>query len=233
LKNLALRKDTTAIQHEAAAEQLKPQVNLIGGYSAYGLSGSISTTANPFNNTAQADRINQLSTLAGLPALPIAPSAGAPGFLVGGYGTTLSNLFGGSFQGFQGGVSLELNTRNRAAEASVQQAVIAERRLDLQKRQIEQIIAAQLRNALQSIESAKQRIIAAEASSRAAQEKLDSEVRLFQTGESTNFLVLTRQNEAADSRRRAVVAHLEFNRALSRLRLADGSTLEHYSIKPQ
>ncbi|MEJ7605365.1 MAG: hypothetical protein WKF37_03650 [Bryobacteraceae bacterium] len=31
-------------------------------------------------------------------------------------------------------------------------------------------------------------------------------VRLFQTGESTNFLVLTRQNEYADSRRREVVA---------------------------
>jgi hydrophobic/amphiphilic exporter-1 (mainly G- bacteria), HAE1 family len=211
LKNLALRKDTAAIQHTAAAEQLKPMVNVTGGYSTYGLSGSLSTTPNPFSS---------------------APAT-APGFLVGGYGTTLSNLFGGSFQGFQGGLSVELNTRNRAAEAGVQQAIIAERRLDLDKRRIEQIIAAQLRNSLQSIESAKQRIIAAEASSRAAQEKLDSEVRLFQTGESTNFLVLTRQNEAADSRRRAVVAHLEFNRALSRLRLADGSTLEHYQIKPQ
>jgi outer membrane protein TolC len=177
--------------------------------------------------------VNQLSALAGLAPLPVASAGTTPGFLVGGYGTTLSNLFGGSFQGFQGGLSVELNTRNRTAEAGVQQAIIAERRLDLDKRRIEQIIAAQLRNALQSIDSAKQRIIAAEASSRAAQEKLDSEVRLFQTGESTNFLVLTRQNEAADSRRRAVVAHLEFNRALSRLRMADGSTLDHYQIKPQ
>ena len=153
--------------------------------------------------------------------------------MIGGYGTTLSNLFGGNFQGFQGSIAFEWNPRNRTAEANLEQTAIAEKRLDLQKRQLEQAIAGQVRNALQSIESGRQRIIAAEASARASQEKLDSEIRLFQTGESTNFLVLTRQNEAVDSRRRAVVAHLEFNRALSRLRLADGSTLDHYQIRPQ
>ena len=47
-------------------------------------------------------------------------------------------------------------------------------------------IEAQVRNALQSIQTARQRITAAEASERAAKEKLESESRLFQTGESTN-----------------------------------------------
>jgi outer membrane protein TolC len=65
---------------------------------------------------------------------------------------------------------------------------------------------------------------------KAAQEKLDSEIRLFQTGESTNFLVLTRQNEMLESRRRAVVAQLEFNKATARLEQAKGETLETYKI---
>ena len=64
----------------------------------------------------------------------------------------------------------------------------------------------------------------------ASQEKLDSESRLFQTGESTNFLVLTRQNELLESRRRAVVAQLEFNKAAARLEQAKGETLETYKI---
>ncbi|MCW5977773.1 MAG: TolC family protein [Bryobacteraceae bacterium] len=98
---------------------------------------------------------------------------------------------------------------------------------------MEQRIEAQVRNALQELETARQRITAAESSARASQEKLDSEVRLFQTGESTNFLVLTRQNELADSRQRVVAAKADFNKAVARLRLAVGTTLETYNIAVQ
>ena len=66
---------------------------------------------------------------------------------------------------------------------------------------------------------------------RTVKQKLASEIRLFQSGESTNFLVLTRQNEYADSRRREVVAHLDFNKAVARLRQALGSTLEAHGIR--
>ena len=76
-----------------------------------------------------------------------------------------------------------------------------------------------------------QRIVAAQAAEKAAQEKLNSEVRLFQTGESTNFLVLTRQNELLDSRRRAIIAQLELNRAIARLEQAIGKTLPAHNIK--
>jgi len=62
---------------------------------------------------------------------------------------------------------------------------------------------------------------------------LQSEIRLFRSGESTNFLVLTRQNELADSQRRAVVAKLDFNKAVARVRKALGTTLETYRIELQ
>ena len=110
-----------------------------------------------------------------------------------------------------------LTLRNRTAEANVAQSVIAERRLKLEQARVEQGIEAQVRNTLQAIQTARQRIAAAEASAKAAKDKLDSETRLFAAGESTNFLVLTRQNEYADSRRRAVAAHLDLNRAVALL----------------
>ena len=69
-----------------------------------------------------------------------------------------------------------------------------------------------------------------EAGETAAKEKLDSETRLFQTGESTNFFVLTRQNEYLDARRRAVFAQLEWYKANARLEEALGSTLAVYEI---
>ena len=110
------------------------------------------------------------------------------------------------------------------------QTVIADKRLNLEKTRAEQIIDMQVRNALQSLQASRQRITAATAAVTASQEKLDSESRLFQTGESTNFLVLTRQNELLESRRRAVVAQLEFNKAAARLEQAKGETLETYKI---
>ena len=139
-------------------------------------------------------------------------------------------MFGGRYQSFKAGIALDLNLRNRTADANYAQSAIAEKRLKLRQAQVEQTIEAQIRNALQGIETARQRIAAAEASERAAREKLESETRLFQTGESTNFLVLTRQNEASDSRRRAVVARLELNKSIARLEQALGTTLAHHKI---
>ena len=55
-------------------------------------------------------------------------------------------------------------------------------------------------------------------------------MRLFQTGESTNFFVLTRQNEYLDARRRAVLAHLDFNKAVARLEQAVGTTLPNHNV---
>ncbi|MBM3728171.1 MAG: hypothetical protein FJW40_22440 [Acidobacteria bacterium] len=45
-----------------------------------------------------------------------------------------------------------------------------------------------------------------------------------------NFLVLTRQNEYADSRRREVAARLDLNKAASRLQQALGQTLEAHGV---
>jgi outer membrane protein TolC len=211
---------------------LKPQVNAFANYVNSGLSGAISNAPNPFSSSNEGlyTRLNELSARANLPAV-VPPSFGSlPEFLVGGYGGVLSSLFGGRFPSVQAGVQFELNFKNRTAQANLAQTKIAGKRLDLEKTRWEQMIDMQVRNALQSLQASRQRIAAAEASVRAAQEKLDSEIRLFQTGESTNFLVLTRQNELLESRRRAVVAQLEFNRAAARLEQAKGETLETYQI---
>ena len=97
----------------------------------------------------------------------------------------------------------------------------------------EQAIEAQVRNALQAIQTSRQRIVAAEASAQAAKEKMDSETRLFQTGESTNFLVLTRQNEYADSLNRVVVARSDLNKAVARLQQSLGTILDTYKLRVQ
>jgi outer membrane protein TolC len=233
LLSVLLRQQVNGVQKDLAANQVKPQLSLTGAYIANGLGGALSTVANPFSSAFSPvfDRLNVLSAAAGLPPVSAGSFGGLPPGLVGGYGTALSNLFAGNFPSVQAGITFDFNLRNRTAEASLAQSTISEKRLKLEQTRLEMGVATQVRNSMQAIETAKQRIVAAEASARAAQEKLDSETRLFQTGESTNFLVLTRQNEFSDSRTRAVVAHLDYNRAISRLEQALGRSLTAHQIK--
>jgi HAE1 family hydrophobic/amphiphilic exporter-1 len=235
LRSLELSLDQTRTQVQLASSALKPQVMLTANYFNSGLAGSLApNTGGGFANFLGPlfERVNTLSDLNGLPPLPPAQTGGAvPASLIGGYGSTLSNLTTGNFQTVAAGISFEWNPRNRAAKGQLEQSILQQRRLQLTRAQIEQGIAAGVRTALQNLEAARLRIDAARASERAAREKLESEIRLYQTGESTNFLVLTRQNELLDSRRRVVAAELLLNRAVAQLQQALGSTLQANQIR--
>ncbi|HYO81112.1 MAG TPA: TolC family protein [Bryobacteraceae bacterium] len=232
LRVLGVQREINSIEKELNADLRRPEVSLIGQYAMNGLAGSISSAPNPLANLNGPlnNRVNELSTQLGLAPLQPVSFGGPPEFLVGGYGSAISNLFGGRYQTVQVGAQIDFNLRNRTAGANYGQTLINEKRLRLERIRAEQNIQAQVRNALQGIETARQRIQAAEASARAAKDKLDSEIRLYQTGESTNFLVLTRQNEYSDSRRRAVVARLDYNKSIARLNQAMGATLSSNKV---
>jgi HAE1 family hydrophobic/amphiphilic exporter-1 len=234
LRTIGLQAEQTAIQKQLAQNQVKPEINLVASYADTGLAGAFNNVANPFtaSEIALYQRLNQLSTIAGLQPVPVDTTSlgGVPGGLLGGYGTALSSLFGGKYQSATVGLSVDFNIHNRAAEGQLGQAVVAERRVKLERARAEQTIEAQVRNALQALQTARQRVAAAQASEQAAKEKLDSETRLFETGESTNFFVLTRQNDYLEARRRVVVAQLDQNRAIAQSEHALGTTLETYKV---
>ncbi len=235
IQSLNLRLEQNDIQTDLARSATKPQVNLTGAYTTTGLAGTVP----PANGggfaaafTPLFQRVNDLSALAGYPPLPPVNLGGGtlPPSFTGGGGQAIANAFGFGYQSVVGGVSIEWNARNRTAESQLDQAAIADRRLKLARTQLEQGIGAEVRSSLQGLATADQRITAARASEKAANEKLESEIRLFATGESTNFLVLTRQNELLDSRRRVVESLLLRNRAIARIQQATGTTLEARKI---
>jgi HAE1 family hydrophobic/amphiphilic exporter-1 len=211
LKEIGDRESIVETERRLAADQKLPDLTLFAEYARTGLAGT-RRPANPL-------------VASFVPAGMFSPN------LEGDYGRSLSNLFGGQYQTFQVGLSLDLNLRNRAAAADHSQAVTAAQRLRLERRKAEQTISRQVRDAVDAIVSARQRLAAAEASTRAAREKLESESRLFEVGDSTNFMVLTRQNELAMSRLRATAATVDLNRALARLRQSVGATLQAYGLE--
>jgi HAE1 family hydrophobic/amphiphilic exporter-1 len=232
LKQLDANTEANDVTRQQNADLLKPQVNLVASYSLAGLAGHIRPT-NPLTDslTPVYQRVDQLSAAAGLPVLAAPMFGTLPGSMAGGLGGSLSSLFGGNYQSAQAGIALDFTVHNRAAEANLASAAIAGNRLQLMRTRAEQTIEAQVRDALQALDTARQRIRAAQAGALAASDKLSSETRLFAAGASTNFLVLTRQNEYSAARRRLVDAETAFWKAVSKYQAAVGTTLKVWGME--
>ncbi len=233
LRDVQSQQEANQLQLRLYKNQTLPQANLTASYTNQGLAGALRPGEDPFTQLESSlyQRLNELSAINNLPPTPIANFGALPPTVLGGYGTAAGSVFAGRFQSVQAALDIEWTARNRTALAQLAQSAIAQKRLQFQKARTEQLIQADVRNALQSLDSAHQRVVASQASVNAAQEKLASETRLFRNGESTNFLVLTRQNEYLDSRHRLLLARLDYNRAVARLEQSTGLTLQSHHVK--
>lgn len=213
--------------------QTKPQVDLIAQYTTTGLSGTLTSTANPFagSTVLLLDRLNQLSGTLGLPPVVLPPGGELPGFLIGGYGQSLSNLFSNDFRTVRVGVSFSFPLRNRTAEGQLGRVVAEGRKIDAQRKTLEQAIEVEVRNALQAVETTRQRVDTARASREAAQKQLDSEQRRFQAGLSTTYFVLERQNALSEAQGRELRAMTDYNKSLAELQRVMGTTLTTANVE--
>ncbi len=215
-------------------DQTKPQIDLVGAYSTVGLAGTFVSVPTSSGTSLLTQRVNDLSVLAGLPLLPDAPaiSSIAPD-LVGGYGQSLRNLMVQNYPTARVGVRISLPLRNRTAEANLGGALALGTRITGQFKQTEQIIEAEVRNAIQSLRSAEARLGAAASSRLSAEELYSSEQRQFRAGTSTLFLVLQRQTDLLAARARELLAQTDLNKSISQLQRATGNTLiaNHVSVR--
>lgn len=215
-------------------DQTKPQLDLVGTYNVVGLAGDlVSSGPNPLTagNVVLQARVNELSALAGLPPLPPpAPVGSISPDLIGGYGQSLSNLFGQNYPTYRAGVRLSLPLRNRTAEANLGRSLAEGRRVQNQRAQFEQLIEAEVRNASQAVRSAEARLAAAAAARSSAEQQYASEQRKFQAGRSTVFLVLERQTSLVTSRGRELQAQTDLNKSIADFQRATGNTLQSNNV---
>ena len=223
------------LDQRLAREQTKPQVDLVGSYGVSGLAGPLdpARAVNPFSasNEQLRARINQLSQLDGLPALPPPPQQTIPEVLVGGYGQSLTNLAANRFNNFRVGVQINLPLRNRAAEAQLGRSLVEGERIRTQRQQLEQLIQLDVRNALQQTRTAESRLRAAASARQASEQQYASEQRKFEAGQSTVFLVLERQTALAAARGNELRAQTELNKAVAELQRATGNALEANQVQ--
>ncbi|HXI88388.1 MAG TPA: TolC family protein [Blastocatellia bacterium] len=228
-----LKQEVNKIDVKYFASQTKPQVDLIASYTSTGLSGSPLLIGNPFTATTTllVDRVNALSNLAGIPPVAIPPSSPLPGFLLGGYGQSLSNLFSNDFRTFRFGVAFSFPVRNRAAEGQLGRAFAEGRKIGAQRKTLEQTIEVEVRNAVQAVETGRLRVETARASREAAEKQSESEQRRFQAGLSTTYFVLERQNDLSAAQGRELKAMTDYSKAVTELQRVMGTTLTTANVE--
>jgi HAE1 family hydrophobic/amphiphilic exporter-1 len=213
-------------------DQTKPAI-LVGTYGMTGLAGSIATTnLNPFTASSQLvrDRVDQLSTLAGLTPLPISPPTTFSPDLLGSYGQSIENLLANRFNNFKVGVQINLPLRNRTAEAQLGRSLVEGQRIATQREQLQQNIQVEVRNALQSVRSAETRLRAAVATREYNEQQFSSEQRRLDAGQSTVFLVLERQTALTTAKGMELKAQTDLNKSIADLQKATGNALSVNSI---
>ena len=234
LEQYRLRSDLNEIDVDYFRNQKKPQIDFFMTYGTVGLAGFLRPDPNPITagNVALYARVNQLSAIAGLPPLPPpAIDGGLDQSLLGGYGQSLQNLLRNEFRQWRVGVNFNLPLRNRTAEAQHGRALAEGRQLDVQRQKMEQQVEVEVRNALQSVDTSRRRVDAAKNSRVNAELQYESEVRKFDAGQSTNFLVLDRQNAMSSARGRELKALTDYTKAVAELQRSVSTTLASNSIQ--
>ena len=199
IDQLQITEDINKIDQKFYKNQTKPQIDLVGSYTAAGLAGS----PNPLSSGA----------------------ANLPPNLIGGYLNSLGNLFQQDYPTYRVGVQISLPWGNRVAKANLGRSLVQADKLANTRAQTEQLIEAEVRNALQALRSAESRLTSATAARNAAEELFASEQRQFRAGTTTFYLVAQRQTELLAAKGRELQAQTDLNIAISEFQRSIGATL--------
>ena len=232
LAELRTNTEINEINNRFYRDQVKPQVDMHVSYSSNGFAGTLTDSDNPVVTglTSLQKRVAELSTLAGLPALPATTFNNVPPDLQGGYGRAWSNLLSQANPTVRVGVTISLPLKNHTAKAELGESLAEGRRLDALRAQAEQLIVAEVRNAIQRVRSVEASMSAAEAQRVAAEQQYTSEQRKFQSGMSTVFLVLQRQTDLVTARGRELQTQTDLNKAIAEFQRATGNTFRYRNV---
>lgn len=247
LKRLQLQNEINAIDIQYFKNQTKPQVDLTGTVALTGLAGTdvsgslppgtqvplIGTNINSNADAFLLQQIRNIQIAQGLPVSvsPLVNAGGGPNpTLIGGYGQDLANLFGGKTRNVTVGVAISLPFKNKTAEANLAGARVQRDQLMASTRAQEQTIEVDVRNAAQSVETARQRVLSAREARVNAELQLEGEQRLYSVGRSTTFLLFQRENALANARASELRAETDYNKALADLQRATSTTLRVNNI---
>ena len=243
LRRLKLERDINQIDIKYFKNQTKPQVDLNTTFSLDGLSRSPATTKDTLiplisgdpSLNASAFLLQTIRTL-NPNATILVPNVTIPGtasFLAGGFNRSLSNIFRSDAPNFSIGATISFPFRNRTAKANLAGARVVEEQLQAQTRSQEQIVVVEVRNAVQAVETSRQRVLAARTARENAEIQLEGERKLYEAGKSTTFLLFQRENALTNARNAEIRAETDYKKAVADLQRSTSTTFREYNIEVQ
>jgi outer membrane protein TolC len=227
------------IEVRATKNALLPSLNAYVQYEIQGLNGNavnINQTATAFAPDLNAPLLYGSGApvlVGGLPVYGGTPTTFNTTETVtkGGLGGALTSMFENNYPTYSLGVNLTLPLRNRAAQANNARAQLDERQLEVQKRQTENTIVLNVRNALIALQQYRAQVTAAEKARVLAQQTLDAEQKKYQLGSSTSYQVVLRSRDLTTAQGTALRAQANLQEALVNFNQAMGRTLEVNNIQ--
>lgn len=139
--------------------------------------------------------------------------SGAPGYLVGGYGNLLGQIFRRNFPSYAMGFQLNIALRNRAAQADYVTDQLTLRTGELQLQKALSQVRVDVKNAVIGLQQARARYETAVATRALAQQTLEAEQNRFKFGESSIALVVQAQRDLAVDQSAEVQAMANYTHA--------------------
>jgi HAE1 family hydrophobic/amphiphilic exporter-1 len=112
------------------------------------------------------------------------------------------------------GFNIQIPLKSRALEAQLAQSQISRQQLLMNRTRTEQNIIVQIRNAVEALETSRQRVETARVSRELAEEQLTGETERFNAGLSQNFQVLQRQADLSTAKGNELQALIAYKKAV-------------------
>jgi HAE1 family hydrophobic/amphiphilic exporter-1 len=201
LNVLRLQRDINKIDTQFFKNQTLPRVDLQTTVFKYGLAGSLvpltnATTTNPL-----------------------------PANVVGGYGQALRNITGLNTGTISVGAAIQIPLHNRTAKANLATARIQGEQLIATIQSQEQAVEVDVRNAVQGVDTSQRQLSTARAATKSAEIQLAGEMKRYQAGMSTTFLIFQFEDQLVTARTAELRAEANYNQALANLQRATSATL--------
>jgi outer membrane protein TolC len=131
-----------------------------------------------------------------------------------------------NYPGYTVGLQFALPLQNRAARGSQAQARANRRQSELSLRDLELGITLETRQAFRNVEASAKGVAAAEKTRFFREKDLEAEQKKFENGMSTNFLVLSKQNDLDTAKSNELQSQITYAKAITALEKALGHLLE-------
>jgi outer membrane protein TolC len=128
------------------------------------------------------------------------------------------------------GLTFEIPLENRAADGALRRAELERRRLVLRRRNLEDAILVEVREAAREIKTSERRIEATERARVLARERFEGEESRRDQGLRTTFHVLDARSKLTEAQSNEVRARIDHASAWARYRRAIGGLLSHHDI---